>query len=473
MHIQVGQILEGKYAIDRLVGQGGMGAVYEARNLRINRRVAIKVLYGTAAENPEAIARFEREAQAAGRIGCDHIVEILDLGVLPDGGRFIAMEYLDGEPLSARIERSGRLVPDEARIIVLQVLAGIAAAHRAGIVHRDLKPDNVFILRAKAGRPDFVKIIDFGISKFQVPDTDVRMTQTGVVMGTPLYMSPEQVRGEATDARTDIYSTGVILYEALTGQRPFNAANYNELILKIALSRCPPASSLVPDLPPDLCATLDKALARERDERFQSAQQFAEALQGHALPAVATATVALSPAAPWEQREGSASAAGWSNTGRPERGAPPSSRRSLWLALAAVPALVGLAAWLSTRRASEETATGSVPSSAAPSAVERVEVPPPSLTASPVVPPPAPIASVEVHAPVFVHEVAEPAPPPAPPLAPAVDTPSAPAKVRLPSPRRSSAPAPKKTPMPTAATPKSTSPSEPASTNNDTPDLGY
>jgi serine/threonine-protein kinase len=472
MHVQVGQILDGKYAIDRLIGQGGMGAVYEARNLRINRRVAIKVLYGSAAENPEAIARFEREAQAAGRIGCDHIVEILDLGVLSDGGRFIAMEYLEGEPLSARIARAGRLTPDEARNVVLQLLFGIAAAHRAGIVHRDLKPDNVFIVREKAGRPDFVKIIDFGISKFQVPGTDVRMTQTGVVMGTPLYMSPEQVRGEATDARTDIYSTGVILYEALTGQRPFAAANYNELILKIALSRCPPASSLVPDLPPDLCAVLEKSLARDREDRFQTAEQFTEALQGNAFPqaaggtvAFAGRTVAVSSVPPWEQREVGGSAGSWSHTGKPGKATARGSRRFLWLGLVVVPSLVGLAAWLSSRRGDEGAmgTTGLAASNAAVTAVERRDPPP---AAQPAI---APSAEWRPH---VVPPVAEPAmaAPPVEPATQEADAPPAPSKVVLSPPTRAPAAVPKKTRAPSGPKPASSSP---PTTNDEPLDLGY
>jgi serine/threonine protein kinase len=354
MHIQIGQVLEGKYVIDRLIGQGGMGAVYEGRNIRIERRVAIKVLHGAVAQQPEVVARFEREAQAAGRIGNDHIVEIIDLGLLQDGDRFIAMEYLDGEPLSARIQRLGRLGVEEARNIVLQVLAGVGAAHRAGIVHRDLKPDNVFVLREKAGRTDFVKIIDFGISKFKTVGSELRMTQSGVVMGTPFYMSPEQIRGEETDVRTDIYSTGVILYEAITGQRPFTAPSYNELILKIALSQCPPASNLVPNLSPELGAVLERSLARERDHRFQSAEQFAEALRRCTLQSEAGRTATVGREKAWGSDEGTASAASWSNTGPPAKEAT-RSRRALWLGLVAVTALVALAAALGSRASREET----------------------------------------------------------------------------------------------------------------------
>ncbi len=278
MPLDTGQVLEDKYRIVRLIGQGGMGAVYEGENTRIRRRVAIKILHAIAAENPELIARFEHEAQAAGQIGSDHILEVLDLGVLPDGDRYLVMEYLDGEPLSERIHRRGRLVPGEAIPMIAQVLSGLAAAHHVGIVHRDLKPENIFILKEKAGQPDFVKIIDFGISKFQSTGGEMRMTRTGAVLGTPYYMSPEQASGKSVDFRSDLYSVGVILYEALTGRTPFEAKSYNELILKIVLSAPDPIGTLIPDLPHALCAIVETAMAREPEQRFQSAEEFGQAL---------------------------------------------------------------------------------------------------------------------------------------------------------------------------------------------------
>jgi serine/threonine-protein kinase len=166
MSLEVGQLIESKYRIVRLIGEGGMGAVYEGENVRISRRVAIKVLHAGFTQNREVIQRFEREAQAAGRIGNDHILEVLDLGSLPNGDHFLVMEYLEGQPLSGRIKQAGRLAPLEMATLIRQVLVGLGAAHAVGIVHRDLKPDNIFILKEKAGRRDYVKIIDFGISKF-------------------------------------------------------------------------------------------------------------------------------------------------------------------------------------------------------------------------------------------------------------------------------------------------------------------
>src|SRR5688572_3494702 len=161
MSLEVGELIDNKYRIAKLIGEGGMGAVYEGENVRIKRRVAIKVLHAGLTSNQEVAQRFEREAQAAGRIGNDHILEVIDLGVLTNGDRFIVMEYLDGEPLGARISQKKRLTPIELAPLIRQTLVGLAAAHQAGIVHRDLKPDNIFIMKSKAGRTDFVKIIDF------------------------------------------------------------------------------------------------------------------------------------------------------------------------------------------------------------------------------------------------------------------------------------------------------------------------
>jgi serine/threonine-protein kinase len=282
MLLEAGQVIDGKYRLIRLIGTGGMGAVYEGENVRIRRRVAIKVLNTDSAASEENIRRFEREAQAAGEIGNEHILEVLDIGSLPNGDRYMVMEFLDGETLAARIERLGFLTAGQVAPIALQFLSGLASAHAAGIIHRDLKPENIFVLRSKAGRADFVKLIDFGISKFSRPfeEGEIKVTRADAILGTPCYMSPEQARGALeTDERSDIYSCGVILYEAVTGHLPFEARTFNELMFKIALEDAPSPLALQPLLDGEFAAMISRALSRDPARRFPSAREFAEAVE--------------------------------------------------------------------------------------------------------------------------------------------------------------------------------------------------
>ncbi len=318
MSLTPGQIIDNKYRIVRLIGEGGMGSVYEGENTLIARRVAIKVMHAAATQNEQALLRFEREAQAAGRIGSDHILEVLDLGRLENGDRYMVMEYLDGEPLSQRIERLGRLSPEQIAKLMCQALKGLQAAHNAGIIHRDLKPDNIFILREKAGRPDFVKIIDFGISKFSALGSDMNMTRTGAVMGTPYYMSPEQAKGSSqVDPRSDVYAIGVIMYEAVTGRVPFDGNTFNELMFKIVLSEPPKLTEVVPDLDPRFVAIVNRAMARELDDRFASAAVLMQALDGYLWGATSVygADAGRAPAPGSVAGVGSVdTAANWANT---------------------------------------------------------------------------------------------------------------------------------------------------------------
>jgi serine/threonine-protein kinase len=281
MQVMIGQLIDSKYRIVRMLGEGGMGAVYEGENVRIHHRVAIKVLHGEIATRKDVLERFEREAQAAGKIGSEHIVEVFDLGELPDGSRYMVMEYLDGENLSARVAQRGRMAASEIAPILLQLLEGLGAAHASGIVHRDLKPDNIFLVRDKKRGNDFVKIVDFGVSKFSSssPDAAMSMTRTGTVIGTPYYMSPEQAKGaKNTDHRSDLYAVGVVLFECATGRVPYQADTFNELMFKIVLEPPPDPESLVQGLDPRFAAIIRKAMAREPEARYQNAGEFQDAL---------------------------------------------------------------------------------------------------------------------------------------------------------------------------------------------------
>ncbi|MFZ5891969.1 MAG: serine/threonine-protein kinase [Myxococcota bacterium] len=273
--LEPGELIDGKYLVQRLIGRGGMGAVYEGRHTLVERRVAIKVVFDEVAASDSGASRFEREVRAAGRIGNDHILEIYDVGALPNGTRYMVSEFLDGEALSARLARQGPLPPQVIGHLMLQLLTGLAAAHHVGILHRDLKPDNIFLVREKAGKVDFVKIIDFGISKFQPlsgTSDAMKMTATGVVVGTPYYLSPEQARGlKDIDARSDLYAVGVIMYECATGRVPFHAESFNQLLFKIALEEPAPLETLVPGIDPWFVGLVQKAMARDPAHRFQSA----------------------------------------------------------------------------------------------------------------------------------------------------------------------------------------------------------
>ncbi len=277
----IGQIIDGKYRLTRLLGSGGMGAVYEGENVRIHRRVAIKMLHSQVSSQAETVTRFEREAQAAGRIGSEHICEVLDLGVMPDGTRYMVMEYLEGETLGARIKRFGRLTPQQTVPLVAQVLDALEAAHAVGIIHRDLKPDNVWIMPSRGGTKDFVKILDFGVSKFSqsAGGDEMNTTRAGSVVGTPYYMSPEQARGMGSiDGRTDVYAIGVVLYQAVTGQVPYQAETFNELLFKIVLEVAPPPQTYVPDLDPEFAGIILRAMSREPGQRYPNCAEFKAAL---------------------------------------------------------------------------------------------------------------------------------------------------------------------------------------------------
>lgn len=276
--LAVGDILQGRYRIVREIGAGGMGTVYEGENLRICRRVAIKVMRAADEPSTELLARFEREAQIASQIPSDHITEVLDLGELDDGQLFIVMEYLAGQSLAARLDRLGRLPPRELVGLLRQILVALSAAHRAGVIHRDIKPDNIFILDEKAGHSDFIKLLDFGVSKLHRPGSDSHLTQRGAVVGTPSYMSPEQISGAEPSPLWDLYSVGVIAYRGLTGEVPFKSLQLDQLVYQVALGRFVPPIERVTGLDPELNAIVCQAMARLPEQRFEDADHFIAAL---------------------------------------------------------------------------------------------------------------------------------------------------------------------------------------------------
>lgn len=272
----IGTTIDGRYVVQSVLGEGGMGVVYKCRRKVFDRPAALKILRADLAKNTEVLDRFVTEAKAASGIGNQHIVDIFDFGEVPDGSTYFAMEYLEGETLGSRVAK-GRVEPSQVVRLGCQMAEGLAAAHASQIVHRDLKPDNLFIIQ-RSGR-DFIKILDFGIAK--VIGIENKITRAGAVFGTPHYMSPEQCRGSPVDHRTDIYSLGIILYEMVVGRVPFDADNPLS-ILSMHLNEPPPRfGEIVPGLetPPGLENLILKCLAKQPDERFASMKDVEQALK--------------------------------------------------------------------------------------------------------------------------------------------------------------------------------------------------
>jgi serine/threonine protein kinase len=277
-HELVGQVIDNKYTLGEVLGAGGMGTVFSAVNLAMGRAFAIKVLHPDHLRKKTAVRRFHQEARSAGAIGHPNICEVYDLGTLRDGCPYLVMDKLDGETLADRILREGGLPFEDIAEILSQVLAGLAAAHEKGVVHRDIKPENVFLSK-RPGFPHSVKVLDFGVSKVMnatppVEGGALELTQTGIILGTPYYMAPEQARGERdVDERVDLYACGVMLYEMLTGVRPFSAQNYNALLATILTSTPPPVRSLRANVPSAYEEMVERAMAREKEDRYGSAAE--------------------------------------------------------------------------------------------------------------------------------------------------------------------------------------------------------
>jgi serine/threonine protein kinase len=273
---RIGTVVD-RYTIVRLLGQGGMGSVFEARHATLARRFAIKFLLPALATNREVLRRFENEAKAAGGLEHPNLVAVTDFGRAADGAPYLVMEFLEGNDCAALLHREGPLPIARAVSIVVQACRGLAVAHKAGIVHRDLKPENLFLCDAGDGS-DLVKVLDFGIAKLRPADAGLT-TGTGTTFGTAHYMSPEQARGAADiDQRADVWSLGVVLYELLAGRRPFEGAQFLHVIHEILTAEPAPLGDLRPDLPAGLVMAVSRAMTKDAARRSPSVQVWADSL---------------------------------------------------------------------------------------------------------------------------------------------------------------------------------------------------
>ncbi|TKC90024.1 serine/threonine protein kinase [Polyangium fumosum] len=267
-------MIASRYILERPLAKGGMGAVWVARHVELDVHVALKVMAPEHADTSFARDRFQREARACAQIQHPNVVAVHDYGVA-DGVPFLVMELLQGEDLQGCLAREGRLSLPAAIAVILPVCKGLRRAHELGIIHRDIKPSNVFL--ARQGEDVVVKILDFGVARI-THDSSGQTTRTGVLLGSPSYMSPEQARGRHVDPRSDLWSLAVVLYECLTGRTPFGSQALGELLLEVCTEPIAPPTTFAPDLPAVVDSFFARALARNPDERFQSAETFAEAL---------------------------------------------------------------------------------------------------------------------------------------------------------------------------------------------------
>jgi serine/threonine-protein kinase len=416
--IGAGTVIAGKYRLDKLLAKGGMGAVWVAHHTRLDVVIAIKFIETGDAASDEARVRFDREAKVLAKLKSPHIVHVSDYG-LEDGVPYLAMELLSGEDLEAKLQREGRFSPANTSILLNQISRGLRVAHDAGLVHRDMKPGNIFLARDDDNAV-VAKILDFGIAKAVAPGVTKDATQTGAIIGSPRYMSPEQVRNaKRVDHRSDLWSLAVILFRCVTGRVPFAANEIAVLILEICAEPIPAPSSIDPALGPAMDRFFARALARNPDDRFQSARELADAFAAAAggisasmplppaprasQPAVAgasTQSVSISEL-PTLVRGSAPSAKAASVTGTTSdgvllsgtTGARPRSGGGAWLALIALASAlvgIGIAAMFFVRSGS-----GSTAAQQAPSAAPSVTLPAP--TGSPAALAPAPFQSPEAQ----------------------------------------------------------------------------
>ncbi|WP_437960141.1 serine/threonine-protein kinase [Sorangium sp. So ce119] len=287
--IAPGTVIARKYRVERTIGRGGMGLVVEALHLDLDTRVAIKFLLPEFMSYTEASERFMREARTVAKLQTHHVVRVLDVAALDSGEPYMVMELLDGEDLACHAAEAGTLAIGECIDHIVQACEALAEAHALGIVHRDLKPANLFLTKRPDGAP-LIKVLDFGVSKILTGDTgNVSLTQTTTILGSALYMSPEQMRSsKSVDPRTDIYALGVCLFEIIGGRPPYVADSFPELCAKIYTSPPEPLQDLRPEVPEGLVEVIEKSIAREPEDRYQSIAEFVQALAPYAAPGTRT-----------------------------------------------------------------------------------------------------------------------------------------------------------------------------------------
>jgi serine/threonine-protein kinase len=403
--VQEGEILAGKYRVERVLGVGGMGVVVSALHIQLDERVALKFLLPEALSNPEAVARFAREARAAVKIKSVHVARVSDVGTLETGAPYMVMEFLQGQDLSQLLRERGPVPYPDAVDFVLQACEALAEAHALGIVHRDLKPANLFMIIAADGAP-CIKVLDFGISKVTSPgssDPDYGMTKTQAIMGSPLYMSPEQMTSSrGVDGRSDIWAMGTILFELVCGRPPFLGETMPQLCGMILQEPPPSPRQLRPDVPEGLEAAILRCLEKDRNRRFSNVGELAAAIAPfgtrHAARSaeriskvLSTAGISSSQLDIQPAHPAAAAAATQSNFGNTTQ--TKRSGRTLLIALAVVGAAAAGGAALYLRQPAAEPAPG------ASADLTATHAPPPRPPTEPVatVPPVAPSASVGVE----------------------------------------------------------------------------